>query len=939
MLQPKQGHRRGDARRIVPVIAVLLSLLGGAGPLPAASWHPLKAGSVRPFPASLAVTSADATGLSLRADFPGFQLNSKTHPYAGAYVAPETPGCGVTEPVGAPALPTLRRLIVAPPDAALRLSVTGSPRFYTLGNARQLFFPRQRPRVKANSSKLIPFDFDIAAYSANAFYPGSPCRLTEAGTLSGRRLVLVEVFPFAVNPVTLGLKVFPSLAVRIDFEDGGKAAKTMPDPLSAHQLTTLADVAVNAGPEPDRAMKGATPRLLLLAPDAWLAILAPLVAQRQAQGWTVDLFGTTATGDTPAAIRAFVKARYDVLDTRPDALLLVGDTPQIPCFRGTRADRPDTDLYYACMDGNGDWAPEFPVGRLSVATADSLVQVLAKLLAYETTPPDLWMSQLVFMASKDNHTITEGTHNAVITAWLDPIGYRSDKLYCASRSATPAQVKSAFNGGRILGVYSGHGDTTYWADGPVFRKSDVLALTNKNRYPVVLSFACLTGKFSLDECFAETWLRAPEKGAAAMLASSVTSYWDEDDAFERALFEAVYSEGIRPLGDAILRAKFKLIETYGLSDTVRRYFEQYNCFGDPATPLREPSLGIVTPEELPTAQRNEPYSMPLQAIGGAKPYAWSLLAPPPGGLSLDSASGVLSGTPLEGTTNHVFTVGLTDAALAATTRTFRIHVASAPLEITGGTNAGPFKAGQTFAQALTAKGGIAPYRWRFPRNGQYVARRQDKRWVWTGPRHSTRWSGDEKSWKVRLPWPFPYYGKNRRRLWINSNGYLDFESRISQWDNSAATLLRHPRIAPLWDDLRTTNVSIRLSTTRLVVRWRGSTFISRTPVDFEAILMKNGTIFFAYKAIQGKLSPTIGISAGDGTNITLASVNNAPDIPGGLAIKIKWTPTVPQTVTLDSGGLLSGTVAAPLLRRVPILVEDSSVPAQTATSRLTLQVE
>jgi hypothetical protein len=920
--------------------ALSIAILGMALSGLAASWQSLRPNASSSQPASLTVHSENAGGMALQALFPGFALNARQHPLAGDYLVPEIPGCGPTETVGAPELPVLRRLVEVPAGATVRLSFTGAPRFYTLGGRQtQAFFPRQRPRLKGpQSPKLLPFDFDLDAYARDHFAPDLPCRLVEAGTLAGRRLVLVEAFPVAVNPVTQSLRVYPDLLVTLTFDPAPTALKGITPPLAPREAQLLSSVTLNAAstPRAPAALKAPAPRLLILAPDAWLAALDAYTTHRQGRGWTVDLFGTSAAGATPAAIQAFIRARYLDLATRPDALLLVGDVAQIPCFTGIQADKPDTDLYYACMDGGPDWQPEFPLGRLSVSSLSMLSDVLAKLITYDTSPPAPWMLRAAFLASKDNHAITEATHNAVVADWLAPRGYQSDKLYSLSRSATTAQAKAAFNEGRILGVYSGHGDTTSWADGPVLYRSDVNALTNRYRYPVVFSFACLTGQYSLNECFAEAWLRAPNKAAAGILASSVTSYWDEDDVFEQALFRALFHDGLRQYGAAIQKAKMALIETYGLTATVKRYFEQYNYFGDPATALREPALDIITASPLATAIAGEPYSLAFQGAGGSEPYAWSLITPPPAGLDMNE-DGLLSGVLSTSATGATFTVRLADALSSEVTKSFRLDVAADALRITGGTNDGPFQTGSPFSSTLTASGGVAPYQWTITSAGLYSSVPAAVEWVPGG--QPTGWQSDERSWKLNLPWPFPFYGRNYTSLWVNSNGYIDFGSKASQWDNSEEELAAHPRIAPLWDDLRTTNVFVLLTTSRAVIQWTGYTFNTGYPVKFEAILKKNGTILFAYRRVEGKLSPTIGVSAGDGTRLTLSSLNGSTTLARKTGEKIKWIPSLPAGVTLSPAGVLSGTAAAPLTRTLGVQVRDQSVPARTADGLLTLRVE
>ena len=110
------------------------------------------------------------------------------------------------------------------------------------------------------------------------------------------------------------------------------------------------------------------------------------------------------------------------------------------------------------------------------------------------------------MASTDNYTVTEGTHNYCISTHMDTNDITSLKLYTQTYSATSQQVRDAFNAGQLWGVYSGHGGTYSWADGPPFYESDVNNLTNEGMYPLVLSFACVTGTYTVDDCFTEIWM-------------------------------------------------------------------------------------------------------------------------------------------------------------------------------------------------------------------------------------------------------------------------------------------------------------------------------------------------------------------------------------------------------------------------------------------------
>jgi hypothetical protein len=265
------------------------------------------------------------------------------------------------------------------------------------------------------------------------------------------------------------------------------------------------------------------------------------------------------------------------------------------------------------------------------------------------------MKRAVFMASYDNHPVSEGTHNWVIDNYMTPNGIVSDKLYCFTYGATTQDVTNSFNDGRFYGIYSGHGDVTYWADGPYFNQANVNALINQNMYSFVCSFACLTGQFTATECFMETWVRAPNKGAVTAFGSSVTSYWTEDDILEKRLFDSIYDPNDSVpnyLGPILLDTKMRYLAYFGSGGSTRRYFEMYNLMGDPGLSMFGPDIppsGLkVTPTDGLSAQgplggpfTPDSIAYTLQNLG-ADPVTFEVTKTQ-NWLSVDTPSGVIDG--------------------------------------------------------------------------------------------------------------------------------------------------------------------------------------------------------------------------------------------------------------------------------------------------------
>lgn len=125
------------------------------------------------------------------------------------------------------------------------------------------------------------------------------------------------------------------------------------------------------------------------------------------------------------------------------------------------------------------------------------------------------------------------------------------------------------------------------------------------------------------------------------------------------------------------------------------------------------SLTITTSPTLFSGVVGQTYSQTFAAAGGKPPYAWTIASGSTGVLTLDAASGILSGTPQSaGTLN--FTIRVTDSAGAVAQQSFSISVTAPALTITATTTAlPPGTAGVSYSQKLPVGvvGGTPPYTW------------------------------------------------------------------------------------------------------------------------------------------------------------------------------------------------------------------------------------
>ena len=111
-----------------------------------------------------------------------------------------------------------------------------------------------------------------------------------------------------------------------------------------------------------------------------------------------------------------------------------------------------------------------------------------------------------------------------------------------------------------------------------------------------------------------------------------------------------------------------------------------------------------------TLKYNVAYTQPLLVLGGDNTYAWASAAIPPG-LSLDSGTGVVSGTP-SNTGNFNSTVQVTDGASNSFTSNLSFNIAGSTgttLGFNQNANLGTFQQGQTVTTNIVPNSGTPPY--------------------------------------------------------------------------------------------------------------------------------------------------------------------------------------------------------------------------------------
>jgi len=348
---------------------------------------------------------------------------------------------------------------------------------------------------------------------------------------------------------------------------------------------------------------------LVITPPLFEPYLPNLVEWKQRKGHPVTVVSTSVAGNTPNAIRAYIQEAYDTWEDPPRYILLIGDEDR--GIGGFYVYNPDdealvTDHPYALLDGD-DSFPEAWVGRLSVDTGSEFATVISKILNYESMPAledPGWFKRGLLVCTVSAAISPQHINNWVGRKLTENGFSQIDTAYYPMQSSL-SFVSNPINNGVGFVNYRGLGAWDHWI-GPYFYNTDIDALQNGLKLPILTSIVCGGGNFAapVDPVFGEKWIRAGTssvpRGAVAFIGpSEVHTHTQFNNVINVGLYSAIFDLGINELGPALWHGKQDLWRNYYQSEylpfgqSAEFYLNVYNILGDPGM-----SIWTDTPKML-----------------------------------------------------------------------------------------------------------------------------------------------------------------------------------------------------------------------------------------------------------------------------------------------------------------------------------------------------
>ncbi len=320
-------------------------------------------------------------------------------------------------------------------------------------------------------------------------------------------------------------------------------------------------------------------RYLIICPDAFEDVLAPLAEWKTRKGMQAKIVVTSDIGFSSSQIKEYITDAVETWDPPPEYVLIGADMDTIPMGS---IDGVPTDTYYANMDG--DPFIEIIPARFPAQDIAQIETMVQRTLQYERTPSldnEFYYKSaalLVYEDSDDDDICSYFGDCYWEAALMERVGHTD--IAIMSYPGTTG-VKELFRGmledglgwashHGVIGGYTGCG----WPGYDV----DPRELSNGPMLPVVLGYSCQTLAYSGYECYGEQWVRArhPDTsepiGAVGYVGQSYScSYCAQwRSALRRGFYGYIFEDTedweITTFGDASEGARLRFYDEFQRTD-------------------------------------------------------------------------------------------------------------------------------------------------------------------------------------------------------------------------------------------------------------------------------------------------------------------------------------------------------------------------------------
>jgi hypothetical protein len=532
---------------------------------------------------AFAITQKQADHMDISFTLPQFEIE-EVEQGSTVYHRIVMPEVGTTLESGLPELPTISMSVAIPRRGGVQVQALSTQQ--NLITQFHAYPVQQGQDLEAPKSFVINADF----YANGESYPAAVVQYSDPVILRDFRIINVQVNPFSYDPQTQELTVSSNIEFRINYtsEPGFNELEGELLSVSPAFSRIYESMILNFDDYRNLMYSNTPPRYLLIygnnTDQNYINAINEFVLWKKQKGADVDIASTASNeaGSSTTTIKNYIQNAYNNVATRPDYVILLGDTSgsyTIPTYTvsGGVGDYPYTHL--AGNDGLGDVF----IGRISAENLSQVQLLFAKTYIYErdiNLATAQWLNRMLLVGDWSPSGISTVYTSKYIkerALYTNP-NYTFTELYSDNPSASLANT--AITQGIGFHSYRGYIGMSGWSP-------SASSLNNGFRLPHAIILTCGTGNFG-STATTEDYIRlgtpAQPKGAVTAMGMATSStHTVFNNALHGGVWGGIFQFNMRTPGEAMLNGKLHINQIFGVSSpsNATSFAHWLNLMGDP----------------------------------------------------------------------------------------------------------------------------------------------------------------------------------------------------------------------------------------------------------------------------------------------------------------------------------------------------------------------
>ena len=567
-----------------------------------AEWIPFSKERTKAAPPQVTLISSDAKSTVFRVELSGVGI-SEIVSGGKSYQSIDLMTESHTTVPGSPLIPYLSELLAVPDQAGITAEVIETGKVLTYKGMHL------QPACESQweGQILRSQEENQEAYSSRNPFPENSVMIDPPSVFRDFRIARVSVYPVSYIAARKELQIISSLTIRVSYGKGPVInPKNTPRKKISPSFGKIYRSAILNYQEMlntfYRGTEDGRDVILCIMPDGFYDSFQPYATWKRQSGTDVRItrfseIGANANNPTP--IRNHITDAYNTWEYPPTYVLMIGDDGKFPKKIATFPDYSfPWEEYFVTVDGV-DFIPDIMVGRFTNETDFTLQVMVNKFKLYEKTPyvtNSDWFKKGV-CCSNNAYASQISTKRFAYSRMMEG-GFTSVDTLMSDGDPWTGQectvdlddVTSAINNGRSFLNYRGEGWDSGWsASCYSFQVQDVTGLNNGQMMPFVTSIGCGVAMFDTwnGNCFGEEWIEmgsiANPKGAACFIGPTSNTHTAYNNSIDRGIYVGMFREEMDTPGQAMLRGKLYLYNSWGVNDPwVEYHYKIYCILGDPS---------------------------------------------------------------------------------------------------------------------------------------------------------------------------------------------------------------------------------------------------------------------------------------------------------------------------------------------------------------------